>query len=377
MSEINYLTRIHFGAGLLEDALQTECSKLAVTRALIVTDKGLVATGLPNRVSALLAKDGSSVVFDETPQNPTETATLAGRQVFETENCDAVIALGGGSAIDLAKAIALTSTHNGPLADYAAIHGGVGKISDTLPPLIAIPTTAGTGSEVGRGAIIVLKDHRKLGFISPHLIPDAAICDPQLTLTLPPHLTAATGMDALTHCVETFIAAAFNPPADGIAIDGLKRASANIRQATQDGTDLEARTHMMAAAMNGALAFQKGLGAVHAMSHALGGLPGRVLHHGMLNAVLLPHVLHFNEPVAGHRYAEVKQAMGLHATADLSQAIAELTSELGLPTTLSQMGVTKTDLDKAAPLAERDHTNATNPRKANAEDYAILLSQAF
>lgn len=377
MSLINYLTRIHFGAGLLEEALLTECEKLAVTRALIVTDKGLVATGLPEKISALLAPTRSSVVFDETPQNPTEKATLGGRQLFEAEKCDAVVAVGGGSAIDLAKAIALTSSHDGPLADYAAIHGGISKIADTLPPLIAIPTTAGTGSEVGRGAIIVLNDHRKLGFISPHLIPDAAICDPQLTLTLPPHLTAATGMDALTHCIETYIATAFNPPADGIAIDGLKRASANIRRATQTGTDLEARTHMMAAAMNGALAFQKGLGAVHAMSHALGGLPGRVLHHGMLNAVLLPHVLHFNEPVVGHRYAEVKQAMGLPATTDLPQTIADLTAKLGLPTTLSQMGVTRSDLERAAPLAEQDHTNGTNPRKAGTPDYAMLLSQAF
>ncbi|MEH6728798.1 MAG: iron-containing alcohol dehydrogenase, partial [Hyphomicrobiales bacterium] len=327
--------------------------------------------------SKLLASTGSSVVFDETPQNPTEAATLAGRRVYDTEKCDAVIAVGGGSAIDLAKAIALTATHDGPLADYAAIHGGVSKITDSLPPLIAIPTTAGTGSEVGRGAIIVLNDHRKLGFISPYLIPDAAICDPQLTITLPPHLTAATGMDALTHCVETYIATAFNPPADGIAIDGLKRASAHIRNATRNGTDLEARTQMMAAAMNGALAFQKGLGAVHAMSHALGGLPGRTLHHGMLNAVLLPHVLRFNEPVVGHRYAELKQAMGLPASADLAKAIGILTSELGLPTTLSQMGVTQLDMEAAAPLAEKDHTNGTNPRKATAADYVSLLSQAF
>lgn len=377
MSLINYLTRIHFGTGLLDEALLAESTRLAITRALIVTDKGLVATGLPDRVAGLLAPTASSVVFDDTPQNPTEQATLAGRQLYHTEKCNAVIAIGGGSAIDLAKAIALTATHDEPLADYAAINGGVAKITDSLPPLIAIPTTAGTGSEVGRGAIIVLNDHRKLGFISPYLIPNVAICDPELTITLPPHLTAATGMDALTHCVETYIATAFNPPADGIAIDGLKRAAANIRQATSDGTNLEARTQMMAAAMNGALAFQKGLGAVHAMSHALGGLPGRILHHGMLNAVLLPHVLRFNASIVGHRYAELKQAMGLPDDADLAQAVFQLTSDLGLPTTLSQMGVTESDLEKAAPLAEKDHTNGTNPRKANAEDYRQLLSSAF
>ena len=377
MSLINYLTRIHFGPGLLDDALRQECGRLGITRPMVVTDKGLVATGLPDRVSRVLEPDISSVIFDETPQNPTEVATQAGLQLYRNEKCDALLALGGGSAIDLAKAIALTSSHDGPLSQYAVIHGGIAKITNRLPPLIAIPTTAGTGSEVGRGAIIVLNDHRKLGFISPYLIPDAAICDPELTLTLSPRLTAATGMDALTHCVETYIATVFNPPADGIAIDGLKRAAANIRQATHDGSQIEPRTQMMAAAMNGALAFQKGLGAVHAMSHALGGLPGRTLHHGMLNAVLLPHVLRYNEPEVGHRYAELKQAMALPASADLADAILQLTADLGLPTTLSQMDVTRSDLDLAAPLAELDHTNATNPRKASAADYAMLLSEAF
>lgn len=377
MSLIHYLTRIHFGAGLLDDALRQECGRLGISRPLLVTDKGLMATGLPDRVTGLLAADLTSVTFDETPQNPTEAAAAAGLRLYTERNCNGLIALGGGSAIDLAKAIALTSGHTGALADYAVINGGVAKITDCLPPLIAIPTTAGTGSEVGRGAIIVLNDHRKLGFLSPYLIPDAAICDPQLTLSLPPLLTAATGMDALTHCVETYIATAFNPPADGIAIDGLKRAASSIRQAVEDGTEMEPRTQMMAAAMNGALAFQKGLGAVHAMSHALGGLPGRTLHHGMLNAVLLPHVLRFNEPEVGHRYAELKQAMALPASADLANSILQLTADLGLPTTLSQMDVTRADLEKAAPLAGQDHTNATNPRKAATADYAMLLAEAF
>ena len=343
MSLINYLTRIHFGPGLLDDALRQECGRLGITRPMVVTDKGLVATGLPDRVSRVLEPDISSVIFDETPQNPTEVATQAGLQLYRNEKCDSLLALGGGSAIDLAKAIALTSSHDGPLSQYAVIHGGIAKITNRLP----------------------------------YLIPDAAICDPELTLTLPPRLTAATGMDALTHCVETYIATVFNPPADGIAIDGLKRAAANIRQATHDGSQIEPRTQMMAAAMNGALAFQKGLGAVHAMSHALGGLPGRTLHHGMLNAVLLPHVLRYNEPEVGHRYAELKQAMALPASADLADAILQLTADLGLPTTLSQMDVTRSDLDLAAPLAELDHTNATNPRKASAADYAKLLSEAF
>jgi alcohol dehydrogenase class IV len=253
----------------------------------------------------------------------------------------------------------------------------VARIRDVLPPLIAIPTTAGTGSEVGRGAIIVLEDGRKLGLISPYLIPKAAICDPTLTLGLPPRLTAGTGMDALTHCVETYIATAYNPPADGIAIDGLSRASANIERAVENGRDLDARREMMAAALNGALAFQKGLGGVHAISHALGGLPGYRLHHGTLNAVLLPHILDFNAPAVGHRYTALKRAMGLPEGADLSEAIVKLNARIGLPASLSEMGVDEAAIEKAAPLAEKDHTNGTNPRRAGADDYRRIMRAAL
>ncbi len=171
MSLINYLTRIHFGPGLLDDALRQECGRLGITRPMVVTDKGLVATGLPDRVSRVLEPDISSVIFDETPQNPTEVATQAGLQLYRNEKCDALLALGGGSAIDLAKAIALTSSHDGPLSQYAVIHGGIAKITNRLPPLIAIPTTAGTGSEVGRGAIIVLNRSSQAGLHQP--VPDS------------------------------------------------------------------------------------------------------------------------------------------------------------------------------------------------------------
>jgi len=223
----------------------------------------------------------------------------------------------------------------------------------------------------------LLADGRKLGFLSPHLIPVVAICDPTLTLDLPAHLTAGTGMDALTHCVETYIATAYNPPADGIALDGLKRAAANLERAVEKGCDLVARREMMAAAMNGALAFQKGLGGVHAMSHALGGITGYRLHHGTLNAVLLPHVLEFNAPAVSHRYGDLKQAMGLPANADLPAEIEGLTRRIGLPVKLGDMGVDEPAIECAAPLAEKDHTNGTNPRRAGAEDYHKLMHAAL
>ncbi len=213
--------------------------------------------------------------------------------------------------------------------------------------------------------------------MSPYLIPKVAICDPTLTLGLPPALTAGTGMDAVTHCVETYISTAYNPPADGIALDGLRRAAVHIERAVDNGDDLEARREMMAAAMNGALAFQKGLGGVHAISHALGSLSGYRLHHGTLNAVLLPYMLEFNAPAVGHRYAALKQAMDLPACADLPAEIFELNARIGLPSRLGEMGLDCAAIDEAAPLAEKDYTNGTNPRKARAEDYRGIMCAAL
>ncbi len=205
--------------------------------------------------------------------------------------------------------MALRATHAGQLAEYALIEGGAGRIGP-VAPLIAVPTTAGTGSEVGRAALITLRDGRKLALISGHLIPARAICDPELTLGLPPLLTAATGMDALTHCIETFLSPRYNPPADAIALDGAGRAMRFLPRAVAEGGDREARAEMMMAALQGGLTFQKGLGAVHGLSHALGAIPDPVLHHGTLNAVILPAVLRFNAPAAAAKYPRLARAMG-------------------------------------------------------------------
>ncbi len=377
MALINYLTRIHFADGVLDDALKAEVEALGVSRPLIATDAGLLASGLVERAIAALPDQVEPVVFAGTPPNPTETAVREAADLYENESCDGLIGFGGGSPLDLAKAVGLLVSHGGSLADYAAIEGGVARIRNGLPPMIAVPTTAGTGSEVGRGAVITLDDGRKLGLLSPHLIPKVAICDPTLTLDLPPALTAGTGMDALTHCIETYIAIAYNPPADGIALDGLKRAASNIRRAVERGSDLSARREMMAAAMNGALAFQKGLGGVHAMSHGLGAQTEYGLHHGTLNAVLLPHMLAFNGPAVSHRYGDLKQAMGIGPARDLADAIFALNEEIGLPSRLAEMGVDQQAIERAAPLAEKDHTNRTNPRRAMAGDYRALMLAAL
>jgi len=269
------------------------------------------------------------------------------------------------------------ATHPAPLEQYAAILGGVTKISGAVSPVVAVPTTAGTGSEVGRAALITLDDGRKLGFISPFLIPARAICDPELTLGLPAGLTAATGMDALTHCFETFLSPRINPPAEAIALDGAARAARFIERAVTDGSDRDARWQMMMASLQGGLTFQKGLGAVHAMSHPLGGLKSPVLHHGTLNAVILPAVLRFNDGYAGDKYDRLRAALELPADADLATYIEALNQRLGLPASLRAMGVPDSVLQRMVDGAVADHSSASNPRPVSRADYEALFIEAM
>jgi 4-hydroxybutyrate dehydrogenase len=374
MALITYLTRIQFDFGALA-LLPAELASLGVKRPLIVTDRGIRDSGLLDQVTAKLP--AGTPVYDQTPANPTETAVLAALDIYRDADCDGIIAVGGGSSMDLAKGVRLLATHKLPLPQYALIEGGVAKIKPPLPPLVAIPTTAGTGSEVGRGAVIIMKDGRKLGVVSAHLIPSVAICDPELTFGLPPALTAGTGMDAIAHCIETFLVPVANPPADAIALDGLQRASRWLERAVTDGQDREARWNMMSAAMEGAMAFQKGLGAVHALSHPLGSLEDLKLHHGTLNAIFLPGVLRFNRSAIGDKWDRLAVAMGLPQGADVADAVAALNKRLGLPTTLRAMGVPEQVLPAMAEAATRDHCHATNPRIATQADYLGLLREAM
>ena len=261
MALIAYLTRIQFDHGALA-LLGEELAALGIARPLVVTDRGIVHAGLLERLLAALGEKCAAEIFDDTTTNPTEAAAKTAAWTYHEAGCDGVIGLGGGSSMDLAKAVALLATHGGPLAHYALVEGGAARVTPAVAPVVAVPTTAGTGSEVGRGSVMVMDDGRKLGVISPHLIPKLALCDPDLTLGLPPGLTAATGLDALTHCVETFLSPAINPPAEAIALDGAARVAGHLRRAVADGGDREARWNMMMAAMEGAMAFQKGLGAV-------------------------------------------------------------------------------------------------------------------
>ena len=363
--------------------MPAECQRVGITRPLIVTDAGVKAAGVLQQALTPLGAMPHAV-YDETPSNPTEAAVRAATALFRSAGCDGLIAVGGGSAIDCAKGVAIAARHEGPLTHYATIEGGSPRISERAAPLIAVPTTSGTGSEVARGAIIIVDDGRKLGFHSWHLMPRAAICDPELTLGLPAKLTAATGMDAIAHCMETFMAPAFNPPADGIAWEGLRRGWAYIERAARDGSDREARLNLMAASMHGAMAFQKGLGCVHSLSHSLGGADPR-LHHGTLNAMFLPAVVAFNAEAESlqkeERMSRMGLAMGLPRSAQnaagVVAALRDMNARLGLPSGLAAMGVTRDLFPKVIQGALADHCHKTNPRIATPGEYEQMLDDSM
>lgn len=382
MAFIHYLTHTHLDFGAVS-VLPQECVRIGIKRPLVVTDSGVKAAGVLAQALQPLNEWPLSV-FDGTPSNPTEAAVRAACIQLKAQDCDGLIAVGGGSSIDLAKGVAIAAMHEGPLTHYATIEGGSPRITERVLPLIAVPTTAGTGSEVARGAIIIVDDGRKLGFHSWHLVPRSAVLDPELTVGLPPHLTAATGMDAIAHCLETFMAPAVNPPADGISLDGLARGWAHIRAATRQGGDRMARWNMMSASMQGALAFQKGLGCVHSLSHSLGGVNPR-LHHGTLNAVFLPAVIRFNAHAESiqkeRRLHRMAQAIGLpgcdNQGTELAEAVRALNAELGLPSGLAAMGVRPDLFDRVIHGALADHCHKTNPVLASADDYRRILYESL
>ncbi|MET0333921.1 MAG: iron-containing alcohol dehydrogenase [Rhizobacter sp.] len=378
MAFINYITQIQLDFGTV-NLLPQECERTGMKKPLVVTDPGIRAAGVLDKALAALGKVPHAV-FDQTPFNPTEAAVRAAVEVYKANGCDGLIAIGGGSSIDLAKGVAIAATHPGPMKTYATIEGGSPKITESVAPVIAVPTTAGTGSEVARGAIVIVDDGRKLGFHSWHLVPKAAICDPELTLGLPAWLTAATGMDAIAHCLETFMAPAVNPPADGIALDGLERGWKHIVRATENGTDRDARWNMMSASMQGAMAFQKGLGAVHSLSHSLGGVNPK-LHHGTLNAMFLPAVIQFNAGAESiqkeQRLQRMAHAIGLPSCdskgTELAEAVRELNARLGLANGLAALGVTPDLFERVIDGAMADHCHKTNPRIATRDEYLDML----
>lgn len=374
MATLSYLTTTHFDFGALS-LLPRELKRLGVRRPLVVTDAGVRHAGLLARVEAQLV-GAEFQIFDATPANPTEAAVLSALAIYMEGRCDGIVCIGGGSPIDLGKGVALLVGSGGPLERFDPASGG-SRLIERVAPLIAIPTTSGTGSEVSVGAVIILNDGRKATFASPKLIPAVAICDPDLTMSLSPTMTAATGMDAITHCIEAVLSPVVNPPAEGVGLDGLWRGWQHIKAAVKDGQDKDARWNMMMASTEGAMAFVKGLGAVHALSHSAGRLPNLRLHHGTLNAVFLPAVLRFNRDCTLEKHERLTRAMRLPAGTDLADAIAERNADLGLPPGLRAMGVEATMTDELVRYAEMDIAGRTNPRQLSKADYESLVEASM
>lgn len=353
-------------------------------RPLVVTDAGVVKAGLAGRLYAVLEEAHVSfATFEEVKPDPTERDAFAGLDAYRSNKCDGIIAIGGGSPLDAAKLVQVLVTHEPPLSRYDDATGGDQYVRDNMPPLIAIPTTAGTGSEVSRSGVATLSDTgRKTVIFSPFLMPKAAICDPELTLGLPPGPTAATGMDAFTHCLEAYLSNGFHPLADAVAIDGIARVARSLPRAYEDGKNLVARTDMMVAAMEGAMAFQKGLGACHALAHALTPISG--VHHGLANAIVLPVVMEFNRPVSTARLSRVALAMGDTSNAreevlagNAIERVRKLNATIGIPSRLRDAGVQEKDLVRISEKAFVDASHRGNPRPCTQEDLLAMLRESF
>ncbi len=352
---ISYLTDVYFGFGV-SDIVPALLAEMGIRRPLLVTDPGLRDLGIVNRVGM-----HDAPAFCDVKTNPSEPQVLRAAEVYRKGRCDGFVAVGGGSAMDLAKCAGILAGHAGSLESYAMRCGGMERITRRVPPIVAVPTTAGSGSEVGRAALVTLCSGDKVGFLSRFLTPAAAVCDPELTLTMPAFLSAGTGMDAISHCVETFCSTRFNPVADAIALDGLERGCRHICTAYLDGADREARKEMLMCALQGGLAFQKSLGAVHSLSHPLGSLD-LSLHHGTLNALFLPAVLRFNFGYCTGNLDAMAQRLRMKKGSDLPGYFEEMNRQLGIPQSLSELGVTREDLEPLAAKAAADHCSPTNPR---------------
>ena len=375
--QLNYFNKPYFENGALgkiSEVLET----LEIKNPLVCTDPGLSSIGMTDKIRDLISNEISPTFYEETPANPTEKAVNEALELYRANDCDGVVGFGGGSSMDLAKAVALMANHDGNLLDYAVNEGGYGKITETMP-MIAIPTTSGTGSEVSVGSLIIMNDGRKLILASPHLMPNAAICDPELTVGLPPVLTAGAGMDALTHCIEAILSPINDPPAEAVGIDGIEKIikEESLVRACKDGKDKDARWNMMMASTEGAMAFSKGLGAVHSMSHAAGANQELKLHHGTLNGVILPSVLRFNHDHVGNKYSRILRAMGKNESIDLANEIEKLNERIGLPKGLAEMGVTEDMIPDLVAHSITDPSNFTSPKVPTEKEWEKLFLDAL
>jgi alcohol dehydrogenase class IV len=377
-------TTIHFGPGARK-LVAEHLAAQGVARPIVITDRGIaplpMLKGFVDDLSRL-----DVAVYSEIWGNPVKSQVENGVTAFKSHRADAVIGLGGGAALDVAKAIALMTNHPGDVLEYAWDHPRVRAIERELPYFVALPTTAGTGSEVGRSSVISDdKTHIKKIIFSPALLAKAVFADPELTLDLPPHMTAATGMDALTHNVESYLSPAYHPLCDGIALEGTRIAAKSLRTAVREPHDLEARSDMLMASMMGAIAFQKDLGAVHSCAHALSTVAD--LHHGLANGIMIDHVMRFNLPAATAKMAELAHAVGVANHSEESSArafidwLTVLKRELAIPATLgayaAKRPVTRADIPALVGVAIEDTCHRTNPRPCTREDFQRIFVEAM
>ena len=373
----NFPTRVVCGVGA---ALRVgdEARSLGVDSVLIVTDRGVNEAGVLSDLHRGLAQAGvASSLFDDISSNPGEDEVSAATEAYKQSGAGLVLAVGGGSVLDVGKLVRLLVAHAPPLAQYDDAVGGGALIVDPMPPMIAIPTTAGTGSEVGRAAVATLKaNNKKTVFFAPMLLPNVALLDPALTRSVPARLTAATGFDALTHAIEAYCCCMDHPMADAIACESIRLIVANLPRVLQNGGDLQARAAMLKASMMGAVAFQKGLGACHSLAHPLSAEHG--LHHGLANALCLPSVLDFNREAAAAKLAHIGNLLGVNGgdevslAAQCADAIRSLRRQAGLPDGLAAVGVQTSDLERLADLAFEDACHRDNPRPCSRDDLLSL-----
>ena len=381
--------RIEFGNGTIQD-LGEHVKALDGKKPLLVSDAGVINAGiLAKAIDALDTAGLAHTTYSDIEPNPTDLSITDGVEVYKTEACDVVIAVGGGSVMDAAKAIRLLTTHEPPLEPYYSDVGGIDQIRDDMPPLICVPTTAGTGSEVSQGAIITdtslntTNRWRKRAIVTPFNMSNIALLDPEITVGMPPALTAATGMDAITHGIEAYVATKYHPIAEGVALQALKMLSANIQQAYHNGEDVDARGEMLLGSCMAAFSFQKGLGAVHSLAHQLS--TDAPIPHGVANAILLPPVMEFNFSHASEKYAEVARALGID-TSDMDSdeagraaidKIRKYNVELSMPAGLGAAGLDREKIPKLGTDAMLDHCHKFNPRPCKEADMVALFEASF
>jgi len=379
ISTFSFPTLIRFGAGARSQVAEF-LTENKLSRPLIVTDRGIAPLPMFQDFLGNLLRGGGLTLstFSEIGGNPTRSQVIAGVKFFKAHNADSIIGLGGGAALDVAKAIALMANHPGDLFDYEDGKPGARAIDQPIPFFAALPTTSGTGSEVGRSAVISDDTtHVKKIIFSPKLLAKAVFADPELTLDLPAKTTAATGMDALTHCIEAFLAKSYHPICDGIALEGLRLGASNLEKCVKTPHDIEARSGMMMASMMGAIAFQKGLGLTHSCAHALSAMAD--LHHGLANAVMMPYALPFNLSAVPELFQRMATTISLRDASGDSfiNWLRELNSAIGIPATLSEVGVKKEQLEDLVQVAVDDVCHQNNPRPVTAEDFRRIFSEAF